>query len=297
MKTGKEVVLLRGLVISTRPRQWSKNLLLFAALLFSKNFFNPEMLGRVFLGFAGFCLITGATYLFNDVIDRKNDATHPEKRSRPVASGELSPNLALSGAVVMVLLGLTVAHFVDILFLRIAVLYLLLQIAYSLLLKKIVILDVLAITTGFGLRVLAGGLIIHVAISSWLLLCTFLLALFLALCKRRHEVMLLGNMAPEHREVLSDYSIPLLDQMISVTTASVVIAYTLYTLDGKTVGKFGTEHLLYTVPFVVYGIFRYLYLVYIRNEGGSPETLLLKDLPLSAGIILWASAAAMIIYL
>jgi len=161
----------------------------------------------------------------------------------------------------------------------------------------VVILDVLAITSGFVLRVLAGAVVIQVEISSWILICTFLLALFLALCKRRHELMLLENGAGNHRRVLNDYSTPLLDQMISMTTASTLIAYTLYTLSDRTVAKFGTEHLIYTVPFVVYGIFRYLYLVHIKKAGGSPETLLLTDIPLMSGIILWGVCAAMIIYL
>lgn len=171
-----------------------------------------------------------------------------------------------------------------------------LQIAYSLVLKHVVILDVMAITAGFALRVLAGAVVIHVAISSWLIICTLLLALFLALCKRRNELTMLANSAQAHRSVLGHYSIPLLDQMISVVTSSTVIAYALYTLSDQTITKFGTSNLVYTVPFVIYGIFRYLYLVHIKNAGGSPEMLLVTDIPLLGGIALWGIVAAAIIY-
>jgi 4-hydroxybenzoate polyprenyltransferase len=285
-----------ALLISTRPRQWPKNAFIFAALLFSKNAFHLPMLGKTIAGFIVLCLITGATYLFNDIMDRNNDRIHPEKSKRPIAAGLLAVPTAAIAVAVITIVGLGVSWRIDSRFFIIAIVYLLLQLGYSTLLKHIVILDVLTITTGFVLRVLAGAVIIHVAISSWLLVCTFLLALFLALCKRRHELMLLDEGAVTHRRVLGDYSIPLLDQMISVTTASTVVAYTLYTMSEQTIAKFGTERLVYTVPFVIYGIFRYLYLVHIRKAGGSPETLLLTDLPLIAGIVVWAITAAAIIY-
>ncbi|MBN1308383.1 MAG: decaprenyl-phosphate phosphoribosyltransferase [Chitinispirillaceae bacterium] len=286
-----------ALISSTRPRQWPKNAFIFAALLFSKNTFHLPMLGKTVAGFIVLCLLTGATYLFNDIIDRRNDRTHPEKSKRPIAAGLLAVPTAAIAAAVMAIAGLGIALPLDRQFSEVALVYLVLQFAYSTLLRRVVILDVLAITCGFVLRVLAGAVIIHVEISSWLLACTFLLALFLALCKRRHELMILGEGAGKHRIVLGDYSIPLVDQMISVTTASTVLAYTLYTMSEQTIAKFGTERLVATVPFVVYGIFRYLYLVHIRKAGGSPEALLLTDAPLIAAVVLWAITAGAIIYL
>ena len=285
-----------NLLQSMRPKQLSKNVLVFAALLFSKNLLNVSMSLKVVSGFILFSAITGATYLMNDIVDRNSDRFHPEKSNRPIASGRLPVAVAASSAALLVCVGLTGAYMLGVRFLVVAVSYFLLQIMYSFVLKRIVILDVLALTTGFVLRVLAGGVVIQVEISSWLLICTFLLALFLALCKRRHELTLLADGAASHRKVLNEYSIPLLDQMISMTTASTLIAYTLYTLSERTVAKFGTERLVYTVPFVVYGIFRYLYLVHIKKAGGSPETLLFTDVSLISGILSWGVCAGLIIY-
>jgi 4-hydroxybenzoate polyprenyltransferase len=285
-----------ALLVSTRPRQWSKNALIFAALLFSKNALHPSLLGKTILGFAIFCLISGATYLFNDIMDRQRDRAHPEKSKRPIAAGTVPVFIAAATSAAMAIAGLGTSWLLDGQFFATAVIYLSLQLGYSTLFKRVVILDVLMLTIGFVLRVLAGAVIIHVAMSSWLLVCTFLGALFLALCKRRHELLLLGDGANSHRKVLDHYSLPLLDQMISVTTASTVLAYTLYTMSEQTIAKFGTEQLVYTVPFVVYGIFRYLYLVHIRKVGGSPETILMTDAPLIICIVLWALAAGTIIY-
>lgn len=286
-----------GLLRGIRPHQWSKNVLVFAALLFSKNMFHPLMVGRAAAGFLAFCALSGATYLFNDIMDRDKDRSHPEKRNRPIASGLLSIPLAAFGAVILTTGSLLVALFIDRFFFVSVGAYLVLQVLYTLALKNVVILDVFAITAGFVLRVLGGAFIIDGVISSWLVVCTFLLALFLALCKRRHELHLLEGDAASHRKVLGEYTTTLLDQMISVTTASTVIAYTLYTLSEQTIEKFGTAHLVYTVPFVIYGIFRYLYLVHIRKQGGNPETLLVSDVPLMADISAWALVAAAIIYL
>ena len=286
----------KALLISIRPKQWSKNVILFAAILFSRNILHPGMMLRVAGAFLLFSMMTGATYLMNDIADRERDRQHPEKAARPIASGGLPVGIAGVSAAAAVLAGCTGAWLLHRDFFMVTVGYLLLQLLYTFLLKRIVILDVLAITTGFVLRVLAGAVVIEVAISSWLLICTFLLALFLALCKRRHELTLLHDGAGNHRKVLNEYSIPLLDQMISMTTASTLIGYTLYTLSEQTVEKFGTERLVFTVPFVVYGLFRYLYLVHIRKAGGSPEALLLTDLPLVGGIVAWGVCAGLIIY-
>ena len=284
------------LLISIRPKQWSKNVVVFAAVLFSRNLHNLHLSLKVAAGFVIFCMITGATYLMNDIADRERDRHHPEKSGRPIAAGTLPVGIAGIAAIAAVLAGTAAAWMLSQRFFLVMFSYILLQLLYTFLLKRIVILDVLAITTGFVLRVLAGAVVIQVEISSWLLICTFLLALFLALCKRRHELMLLDTNAGIHRKVLSEYSIPLLDQMISMTTASTLIGYTLYTLSDQTIAKFGTERLVFTVPFVVYGLFRYLYLVHIRKAGGSPEALLLTDLPLVIGIVAWGVCAGLIIY-
>ncbi len=270
-----------------RPRQWTKNLLLFAALIFSQNLFNPAMLKDVSIAFIIFCLLSGSVYTLNDLIDLKQDRNHPKKSKRPLASGKLKPSTAIISGIILVVLSLTNAFWLNINFAWIALGYLILQIAYSTLLKHIVILDVLAVSAGFVLRAIAGAEVISVPISSWLLICTILLALFLALGKRRHELLLLEDNAVHHRKILYEYSPGLLDQMISVATASTVIAYALYTMSAETIGKFHTDNLKYTIPFVLYGIFRYLYLIHQKSEGGSPEKILFNDKPILINIILY----------
>jgi 4-hydroxybenzoate polyprenyltransferase len=236
-------------------------------------------------------------YIFNDIRDLEEDKKHPLKSQRPLASGRISPKTAWAEWVVLLGLSLTGAFFLGQDVFLIAFFYLVLQIAYSYYLKHVVILDVFVIAGGFILRVVAGGLAIDVSISHWLLICTLLLALFLAMSKRRHELILLEDGASGHRPILQEYSPYLLDQMIAVVTASTVIAYCLYTISRETVTKFGTDELIYTVPFVIYGIFRYLYLVHQKSGGGTPEYLLLRDKPLLLDILLWIIAAALIIYL
>lgn len=284
-----------GLIISLRPRQWTKNFFL-AALLFSKNFLHLDLLLLSIAAVALFCGISGATYLLNDLLDIKADRHHPVKAKRPIASGQLSVPFAITTLILLVILTFLISFQIGMSFFITIVGYFLLQIAYSSILKKIVILDVLGLTAGFVLRVYAGAAAIHVEISTWLILCSFLLSLFMALGKRRHELTLLGEKAGEHRKVLNEYSHYLLDQMIAVVTASTVIAYALYTLSEQTIAKFGTNKLILTVPFVIYGIFRYLYLVHMKKEGGSPETLLVTDLPFLINITLWIIASGIIIY-
>ena len=270
-----------------RPRQWTKNLLLFAALVFSKNLFHLPMLKDVFVAFIIFCLLSGSVYTLNDLIDLAQDRNHPKKSKRPLASGKLKPSTAIISGIILVVLSLANAFWLNTNFAWIAVGYFILQIAYSTVLKHVVILDVLAVSVGFVLRAIAGAEVIEVPISSWLLICTILLALFLALGKRRHELLLLENNAVHHRKILYEYSSGLLDQMISVATASTVVAYALYTMSTETIEKFHTDNLKYTIPFVLYGIFRYLYLIHQKSEGGSPEKILLNDKPLLMDIILY----------
>jgi 4-hydroxybenzoate polyprenyltransferase len=270
-----------------RPRQWTKNLLVFAALIFSQNLSNLPMVSDATIAFIIFCLLSGSVYTLNDLLDVKQDRTHPKKSQRPLASGKLQPPIAIVSGSILVLLSLANAFWLNTNFGFIALGYFILQIAYSTALKHIVILDVLAVSIGFVLRAIAGAEVINVPISSWLLVCTILLALFLSLGKRRHEIILLEDNAADHRKILFEYSPALLDQMISVVTASTVVAYALYTMSAETITKFQTDNLKYTIPFVLYGIFRYLYLIHQKSEGGSPEKILLNDRPLLINIILY----------
>ena len=243
-----------------------------------------------------FCALSGTVYLVNDVLDREQDRQHPLKAKRPIASGALSPAIARAAAAIIGGAALIASFFLGLPFFATACAYVALLLTYSAFLKHIVILDVLTIAAGFTLRAVAGGAAIAVPISHWLLVCMFLLALFLALSKRRHELVLLAGEATTHRAILEDYTPYLLDQMISVVTASTVIAYTFYTISPETIEKFGTTLLSLTIPFPLYGIFRYLYLVHRKDLGGSPAELLLNDRPLLVCVALWAVAVILVIY-
>jgi 4-hydroxybenzoate polyprenyltransferase len=279
---------------SMRPKQWTKNLLIFAAILFSQNLLIVSMLLKVLAAFAVFSVLSGAIYLLNDLFDLNRDKAHPVKRNRPLASGSLPVPIAVASFVLLSVASLNASFSLGTPFFLIAAGYFILQFAYSIYLKHVVILDVFAIASGFVLRVLAGAVVINVEISSWLIICTTLLSLFLGLSKRRHEIESLDKEAQHHRKVLEEYSPYLLDQMIGVVTASTVVSYMLYTVSEETVLKFGTKNLIFTVPFVLYGIFRYLYLVHKRGEGGNPENILVGDKPLLLDIFLWALTAGII---
>jgi len=281
---------------SIRPQQWMKNLFIFAPLIFSENIFNLPMFLQTLMAFAAYCLLSGALYILNDLKDLEEDRRHPIKSLRPLASGKLKKSQAVVAFFVLSFISLLLAYAVNTEFLYVALVYFVLQLAYSFYLKHVVILDVFIVASGFFLRVIAGAVAIRVYISPWLLICTTLLALFLALSKRRHEIMLLDKEAVNHRPILKEYSPYLMDQMISVVTASTVIAYCLYTISDETITKFGTNKLILTVPFVLYGIFRYLYLIHQKAEGGTPEALILKDRPLLFDIFLWVVSASLIIY-
>jgi len=285
-----------NLLISLRPSQWTKNLLVFAALVFAVKLFDPPSVVAAVEAFAIFCVLSGVVYLVNDVADRESDRRHPTKRHRPIASGALPIGTAASAAAVLAGASLAAAFWLNWRFGAVAIAYLLLQALYSGLLKHIVIVDVLTLATGFVLRAVAGAVAIDVVVSPWLFVCTILAALFMALAKRRHELVLLGDGAVSHRPILGEYTPYLLDQMIVVVAASTLIAYAFYTMSAETVAKFGTEWLGLTIPFPLYGIFRYLYLVHQREGGGSPSDLLLNDRPLLACIVLWTATAVLIIY-
>ncbi len=287
----------RLVFFSMRPKQWTKNLILFAALIFSQKFLSPYHLFKTIVAFVIFCIISGCVYLINDLFDLEQDKIHPVKCKRPLASGALAPSTAVVATIFLLGLSLLSALVLtNLAFITITLFYFLLQIAYSTVLKHIVILDVFSIAAGFVLRALAGAEVIEVPFSTWLLFCAILLSLFLALSKRRHELILLEDDAIHHRKILFEYSPYLLDQMISVVTASTVITYTLYTVSEETITKFGTDRLKYTIPFVLYGIFRYLYLIHQKNEGGSPEKVLLNDLPLMVCLVLYGLTVGLILY-
>jgi 4-hydroxybenzoate polyprenyltransferase len=284
-----------GVLLSLRPEQWTKNLIVFAALIFGQRLFDPAAVGRSLAAFFIFCALSGIVYLLNDVSDREADRLHPLKRGRPIAAGEVSPRLALTAAAVLTVAALIGAFALRPEFGWIAVAYLGLFAAYSRVLKHIVILDVLTIAIGFVLRAAAGAAAIAVPMSQWLLVCTILLALFLGLSKRRHELTLLANAATGHRKILEEYNPYLLDQMIGVVTASTLVAYIIYCTSPETTEKFHTTNLVLTTPFPIYGIFRYLYLVHMKGEG-SPSEVLLSDRPLVVCIALWGLAVIAIIY-
>jgi 4-hydroxybenzoate polyprenyltransferase len=283
------------MLLSLRPEQWTKNLIVFAALIFGQRLFDPAAAGRSVAAFFVFCALSGVVYLLNDVSDREADRQHPLKRHRPIAAGEVSPSSALIVAAVIAVGALGAAFWLSPAFGWIAVAYLALFVAYTRVLKHVVILDVLTIAIGFVIRAAAGAAAIAVPMSQWLLVCTILLALFLGLSKRRHELTLLAGSASGHRRILEEYNPYLLDQMIGVVTASTLVAYIIYCTSPETTDKFGTANLVLTTPFPIYGIFRYLYLVHQRGAG-SPSEVLLTDRPLVACIALWGLAVIAIIY-
>jgi 4-hydroxybenzoate polyprenyltransferase len=290
-----------SLLVSLRPAQWTKNLIIFAGLLFGQRggapaFLDPQAIGQALAAFFIFCGLSGVVYLINDVADRDADRLHPLKRHRPIASGAVSPGLAIGAAITLAVLALGSAWLLRPAFALVAVAYLVLLAAYSGPLKHVVIIDVLTIAIGFVLRAAAGAVAIAVSIDHWLLILTILLALFLALSKRRHELVLLADGATSHRPILEEYSPYLLDQMIAVVTASTLVTYVISTVSAETVQKYHTDYLGLTLVFPLYGIFRYLYLVHQKEGGGSPADMLLNDRPLLACVAIWAMAVTVIIY-
>jgi 4-hydroxybenzoate polyprenyltransferase len=285
------------LVVSLRPRQWTKNLLVFAGLIFSLGLTDVRQVLRATAAFALFCLLSGSIYVINDVFDAERDRRHPQKRHRPVAAGSLRPGMALGAGLALMLVACGASFALSTPFGWVAVAYAALLTTYSAGLKHVVIVDALMIAGGFVLRALAGVVVVGVEFSHWLLLCTILLALFLTFGKRRHELLALEAGAVDHRPILSEYSPQLLDQMIAVVTASTLMAYALYTVAPETQAKLGTEQLPLTIPFVLYGIFRYLYLLYRRDLGGNPSEHLLTDRALLLDVALWGAAVVVILYL
>lgn len=284
------------LVRSMRPEQWLKNVFVFAGLVFGGRLFELSAVMRAVAMFVVFCGLSGAVYLVNDVADREADRQHPLKRLRPIASGRLRPGTAVAAAALAAAGSMTGAFLIGPLAGLVGAGYLLLLGLYSTMLKHIVIVDVLAISGGFVLRAVGGAVAVDVPIGHWLPVCTTLLALFLALSKRRHELTLLAGDAASHRRILGEYSPYLLDQMIAVVTASTLIAYTVFVTSAESAERLGTTRMSLTVPFVLYGIFRYLYLVHHKQGGGSPAALILADRPLLACLALWSLTVAALMY-
>ncbi len=282
------------LLEAMRPYQWVKNLLVFAPLVFAGKLGDMESVWHAGLAFASFSLVASAIYLLNDLLDLEKDRAHPEKCKRPLPSGRLSRASAVTFVVILAAIGIGLATLGR--FWLWPCVYFAINVAYSIRLKHVVVLDAMCIAIGFLLRVYAGGVAIDVAVSAWLTLCTFFVALFLAFAKRRHELALLGEDSGEHRSSLEDYSLTFLDQMIAPLGAMTVLAYAAYTVSPATVEKFHTQDLVFTVPFVVFGIFRYLFLVHQKSEGGNPTRLLLRDVPTMINILLWFGVCIWIVY-
>ncbi len=280
-----------------RPRQWLKNVFIFAGLIFSRNFLHLESVEKTIFAFIVFSLLSSSAYILNDIIDYKEDQKHPYKSKRPIASGKISRAPAALVAAVLLFLSLAGGYFLSTGLFFVCLTYGMLMLFYSAVVKRVVILDVLFVAFGYVLRAIAGAVVIEVEISSWLLLCTLLIALFLAVAKRRTEILLLGEDASRHRRILSQYSLPLLNQMIGVVTAACIVAYCLYTLSPETVAKFGTKNLIFTAPFVIYGIFRYLYIAYQKLQTDIPERVLFNDLPLQVCLLAWIVSCVLIIAL
>lgn len=280
-----------------RPVQWTKNLFVLAPAVFAGVLFEGESAARAAVALVIFCALSSAVYLINDIADRERDRRHPLKRRRPIAAGRLPVPMAGGAAVLLATGSLAVAAWISTTSLALAALYLALNVGYSVVFKHVVIVDVMVVAVGYVLRVMAGGEAVAVPVSDWLLLCTIFLALFLVVSKRRHELETLAEEAAGQRRVLSSYSLPFLDQMTNVVTASTLIAYALYTTAPETQAKFGGRAFVYTIPFALFGIFRYLYLTYHQTDARNPTESMLRDPPFLLNLVLWGVAVLAIVYL
>lgn len=288
--------MLRALLKTMRPRQWTKNAFIFAALVFDKQLVIPSSVLRTLAGFALFCLISSAVYIFNDLSDIEADREHPDKRHRPIPSGQLPVGVAWAAGILLIVLSVGLGFLLSPAFALVVAVYFLMNLAYSRWLKHILIVDVLIIAAGFVLRVVAGVALIHVErFSPWLYVVMTLLSLFLGFGKRRAELALLSGEAASHRKVLHGYTIPLLDQYIMIVSATTIVAYSFYTFSAPNVPA--NHSMMLSIPFVVYAIFRYMYLVEVEHAGGAPEEVLLFDRPFQVGMILWGLVVLIVFYL
>jgi len=292
---GREGGVGMALIRTMRPRQWFKNVFIFAPLVFDQKLFHPTYFARTAAGFALLCLVSGTVYIINDLADIDKDRNHPRKRFRPLAAGALGVRTATIAAVLIPLIALPLAFLLELMVGVILMGYLVLQLAYSLWLKDVVIVDVLVVASGFLLRVAAGVPLVEAErFSPWLYVCMTLLALLIGFGKRRHELVLLRENASGHRQSLEEYNLALLDHVISIVTASTLLAYALYTFSAPNLPA--NQTMMLTIPFVLYGIFRYLYLIHVRGMGGAPEEIVLSDRPLQATIALWGLAVTLVMY-
>lgn len=288
--------MIKPLLKTLRPKQWTKNIFIFAALLFDGKLFQIGPLSRTIAGFILFCLLSSTIYIINDLADIEKDRQHPVKKNRPLASGQLSPRVAVVAAIVIGAVCLPLSFWLEPYFGVIALSYVLMMIAYSFVLKNIVLIDVMTIAAGFVLRVVAGVVLVHVErFSPWLYVCTTLLALFIAVGKRRNELSLLKDNANAHRAILNEYSMDFIDEMITILSAATLIAYSLYTFSAENLPA--NHSMMLTIPFVLYGLFRYLYLIHVKNEGGAPEDIVTGDKPLIATVGLWGLAVVIVLYI
>jgi 4-hydroxybenzoate polyprenyltransferase len=281
--------MIKELLISMRPKQWYKNLVIFIGIVFSLNLLNFNLWIDVFAAFTIFCALSGSIYVINDIIDIEKDRNHPQKCNRPIASGKLKINNALISAVILIAAALGVSYLINMLFLSAALAFFLLILSYSLLLKHSIIVDMIVISIGFVIRAIAGCFAVGVIVSPWLIVGAFLLALFLAIGKRRHELVLLGDKAENHRKILDGYSTQMLDQMMNITTSALIMSYSLYTFFT------GKIYIMLTIPIAFYGLFRYIYLVHAENFGGEPE-MLFKDRGMIYSMIIWVILVIIVLY-
>ncbi len=295
--TARRGSFLWALIETLRPQQWVKNGFIFAALIFSQSLTRWDRCRLVLLAVLVFCLVSSAAYVLNDVFDAEEDRHHPVKKLRPIASGRLSVTSAGVTATVLGIAGLAGAWRLNTSFFETVAAYIAVNVLYSAFLKRVPLLDVFIVAAGFLFRVVAGGVVIGVSISPWLIVCTTLLALFIALSKRRHELVLLGDHASAHRAILANYTPYFLDQLISIVTASTVVSYALYTLSPDVQNKFPGKRLEITIPFVLFGIFRYLHLIHHDAQGGDPTRSLFTDPVLLSVVLSWAACVVLIIYL
>lgn len=279
-----------------RPTQWLKNFVVLAALVFAGEINKTGNDLKAFFALVIFCLLSSAVYIFNDFIDREQDRQHPIKKDRPLASGKVSAPVALILMFIFAGIGLTASFMLNMTFFYFSAGFVLFNLLYTVLLKNIVIVDVMSVSLSFVIRAYAGAAAISVPASKWMLINTLLLSLFLSFGKRRHELVLMDEEATAHRKSLSHYSPYLLDQMMAVVTSSVVVMYMLYSFSSEVSTKLGTENLYLTIPFVVYGIFRYLYLIHKKEKGGSPTSVLINDWPILATVLLWILTVILILY-
>ncbi len=278
-----------------RPQQWIKNFFVFAGLIFSLQFRELSSVKTSIFAFLVFCILSSGCYIWNDIIDYAEDREHPIKSKRPIAAGRIGRRSAAGLAIVLIVISLLIARYINRDFSIVCSVYAVMMLLYSIKIKDIVLLDVMVVALGYVLRAIAGTVAIGVEISSWLLLCTFLLALFIVISKRRTEIISLGDDAVRHRKILAQYSIDMLNAMMAIVTSACIVAYCLYTLAPETIAKFNTRDLIFTVPFVIYGIFRYLYITYRKVETDIPEKVLTTDLPLQLCLALWIIVCILIL--